>query len=112
MRIRVPPKRIRERFLIIYELEGCGKAVNYLTDYYDVARMRIVLDGRKVPKGCYGWYFKNKAHFTREGLKKRVILHELYHHLIEAKGYELRNRTEEKEANSFSRAFPLFLSEA
>jgi hypothetical protein len=50
---KAPPKNVRENFLIIYELEGCRRAVNYLTDYYGVARMRIVLDGRKVPK-AYG----------------------------------------------------------
>jgi hypothetical protein len=48
--VKLPPKRIREKFLIIYELEGCQKAVNYLTKYYDVRRMSIFLNGRKVGK--------------------------------------------------------------
>jgi hypothetical protein len=87
--IKLPPKRVREKFLIIYELEGCQKASDFLTEYYDVRKMRIILDGRRVSKKCYGLYFKNKAYFTREGLKKHVIMHELYHHLIEVKGFEL-----------------------
>jgi hypothetical protein len=45
--------------------------------------MKIFLEGRKVPKGCYSWYSENKAHFTKEGLKKQVVLHELYHHLFQ-----------------------------
>jgi hypothetical protein len=82
MRIRVPSKKIRERFLLIYELEGCQKAVNFLTEYYGVKRMRIVLDGKKVGKGYFGYYLKNRAYFTKRGLTKRIILHELYHHLV------------------------------
>jgi hypothetical protein len=105
MRIRIPSKRIRERFLIIYELNGCQKAVDFLTDYYGVRRMRIVLDGRRVPRKCRGVYFKNKACFKREGLKKRVILHETYHHLVEAKGLEMPIGKEEKEADGYSRNF-------
>ena len=29
MRIRVPSKKVREKFLLIYELEGCKEAVNF-----------------------------------------------------------------------------------
>jgi hypothetical protein len=101
MRIRIPPKKVREKFLIVYELEGCQKAVDYLTEYYGIRRMRIVLDGKRVGKGYSGCYLKNKAYFTKMGLTKRIILHELYHHLIEAKGLEMPVRKEEKEANSF-----------
>jgi len=103
--VKLPPKRVREKFLIVYELEGCQKAVNYLTKYYAVRRMRIVLNGRKVGKRCIGAYYENRAYFKKEGLKKSVVLHELYHHLVEAKGYELQNRIEEKEANSYARFF-------
>jgi hypothetical protein len=105
MRIRVPPKRIRERFLIIYELKGCQKAVNFLTDYYHVRRMRTVLDGRRVPRKCCGVYFENKACFKREGLKRRVVLHETYHHLVKAKGLEMPIGKEEKEANMYAKDF-------
>jgi hypothetical protein len=50
-------------------------------------------------------YFKNRAYFKREGLKRRIVLHELYHHLVEIKGYKLQNRIEEKEANNYTREF-------
>ena len=51
MKIKMPSKEIRGRFLLIYELEGCQKAVDFLTKYYGVRRMRIVLDGRRVGNG-------------------------------------------------------------
>jgi hypothetical protein len=105
--VKLPPKRVRAEFLIVYELEGCQKAVDFLTEYYGVNRMKIILDGRRVSKRCYGGYLKNKAYFTREGLKKRVVLHELYHHLVDSKGFELETRTEEKEANSYVQFFKI-----
>jgi hypothetical protein len=105
MRIRVPPKRIRERFLIIYELKGCQKAVNFLTAYYGVIKMRIVLDGRKVPKNYDGYYLQNKAYFTKRGLKSRAVLHELYHHLVESTELDIRLKKEEKEANYYALCF-------
>ena len=105
MRIRIPSKRIRERFLITYELEGCQKAVNFLTDYYGTGRIKIILNGKKVGKHNIALYYENKAYFTKKGLKKRTVLHELYHHLVEVKGYELKDRIEEKEANNYAREF-------
>jgi hypothetical protein len=103
--VKLPPKRIREKFLIIYELKGCQKAVDFLTEYYGVRRMRIVLDGRRVPRKCCGVYFENKACFKREGLKRRVVLHELYHHLVETKGLEVSIGKEEKEAELYAKSF-------
>jgi hypothetical protein len=105
MRIRVPRRKVRERFLIIYELEGCQKAVDFLTEYYGVKRMRIILNGRKVGNGDRACYFENKAYFTKRGLKKRTVLHELYHHLVEMKGLELPERIEEKQANRYASEF-------
>ena len=61
--------------------------------------MRIVLNGKKVDKKCLGVYLKNCAYFKKEGLKKHAVLHELYHHLVASKGFELSTRIEEKEAN-------------
>jgi hypothetical protein len=103
--IRVPPKRIREQFLIIYELEGCRKAADFLTEYYSVGRMAIILNGRKVGNGFIAQYFENKATFTKMGLKKRVVLHELYHHLVKEKGVELADRLEERQAISYASQF-------
>lgn len=57
MRIRVPSKKIRDRFLLIYELEGCQKAVDFLTKYYGVRRMKIKLNGRKVGNRWIASYF-------------------------------------------------------
>jgi hypothetical protein len=96
---------VRKRFLIIYELEGCQKAVDFLTEYYGVKRMRIILDGRKVGNGYIACYFENKAYFTKKGLKKKTILHEFYHHLTKIKGINITPREEEKEAGCFSRGF-------
>jgi hypothetical protein len=71
--------------------------------------MRIILNGRMVGKNksnrwiaCYN---KNKAFITKEGINKRVVLHELYHHLVECSGLELRSRVEEGEANNYARIF-------
>ena len=106
MGIRLPSKRIRERVLLIYELEGCQKAVDFLTKYYGVRRMKIMLNGRKVGNGDVAVYFDNKAYFTKKGLTKRTVLHELYHHLVYVNGLEMSQRTEEKAASSYARDFP------
>jgi DNA repair photolyase len=71
--VKLPPRRVRERFLVIYELEGCKKAVNYLSKYYGVRRMRIVLNGKKVGKWCLGMYLKNCAYFKKEGLTRKML---------------------------------------
>jgi hypothetical protein len=34
MKIRTPPKKIREESLLTYELKGAQEAVNLLTRYY------------------------------------------------------------------------------
>lgn len=67
--------------------------------------MRIILNGKKVGKWCLGLYLKNCAYFKKEGLKKHIVSHELYHHLVASKGFELAIRTEEKEANQYARLF-------
>jgi len=105
MRIRIPSKNIRERFLLIYELEGCRKAVDFLTKYYRVRSMRIVLNGRKVGNGDIAVYFQNRAYFTKRGLTKRTVLHELYHHLVYVNRLEIPRRVEERDANSYTRDF-------
>jgi hypothetical protein len=105
MRIRLPSKKIRERFLLVDELEGCQKAVNFLTKYYGVRRMKIVLNGRKVGNGDLAVYYQNKAYFTKRGLNKRTILHELYHHLVYVIGWDMTKTKEERAANSYARDF-------
>ena len=105
MKIRIPSKKICEKFNLTYELKGAQKGVDVLTEYYRVRRMRIILDGKKVTRGHEAHYFENKAYFTKKGLKKRNVLHELYHHLVYVSNLEIPERLEEKEANGFSRAF-------
>lgn len=105
MRIRIPRKKVRERFLLIYELKGCQKATDFLTEYYGVRRMKIILNGRKKGNGNTACYYENKAYFTKRGLNKRTALHELYHHLVDTEGLELSETMEEKDANSYARDF-------
>jgi hypothetical protein len=105
MRIKVPPRKIRERFFLIYELEGCRKAVDFLTEHCGVRQMKIELDGRKGGNGNIAIYFQNRAYFSKRGLKKRTVLHELYHHLVYVNGLEMPKSKEERDANSYSKAF-------
>jgi len=105
MRIRVPSKKIREEFLLIYELDGCRKAVDFLTKYYGVRPMRIILNGRKVGNGDFAIYFQNRAYFTKRGLNKRTILHELYHHLVYVNDLDMTKTKEEKSASSYAKDF-------
>ena len=67
--------------------------------------MQIILDGKIVGKAYVACYQNNRAYFKKEGLKKIVVLHEFYHHLIEHEGCNLTSRIEEKEANAYSRQF-------
>jgi hypothetical protein len=107
MLIRIPRKKVREKFLIIYELEGCQKAVDFLTEYYGVRRMKIILDGKRVgARKSNGWlacYSEGKAFFTKSGLNRKNILHEFYHFLVDMKGLEMSAREEEKEANNYAK---------
>ena len=105
MIIRVPSRKIRERFLLIYKLEGCQTAVDFLTKYYGVRKMRIVLNGRKVGKGYVAYYSQSRAYFTKRGLNKRTVLHELYHHLVYVNGLDMPQRMEERRAGSYARDF-------
>lgn len=105
MRIRVPPKRVREKFLLTYELEGCQKAVDFLTKYYGVRRMKIKFNGRKVGNRWVASYFQNRAYFSKRGLKKRTVLHELYHHLAYVNGLDVSKSKEERDANGYVRDF-------
>ena len=102
MRIRVPSKRVLERFRLTYELEGAQKALNVLTDYYRISKMKLIVNGRRVTRGCEGIYFEGVACFTKSGLNKQNILHELYHHNVENLGLEIPEKKEEIEARRFA----------
>lgn len=99
----IPSKRVIEKFLLTYELEGCQKAVNFLTKYYGIRRMRIVLNGRKVGNGDEACYDNCVAYFTKRGLNKSNVLHELYHHIAYVNEWNLSERREEIEANEYAR---------
>ena len=103
VKIRIPSKRIREKFHLTYELKGAQKGVDVLTEYYGIRRMKIIVDGRRVMKACDCDYYEGIACFTRKGLNKENVLHELYHHVVENKGIEMSWRKEEREANRFVR---------
>jgi len=105
MRIRIPSRKVRERFLITYELEGCQKAVDFLTKYYNARTMKIILNGRKVGNGDIAVYFKNKAYFTKRGLTRRTVLHELYHHLVYVNRLDMTKTREERTANGYAKDF-------
>ena len=78
----IPPKTICEEFSLVYELEGAQKATNILSNYYKIKRMKIIVDGRRVGKNNLACYVKNSSYFRRKGLKKKIVLHEFYHHLV------------------------------
>ena len=67
--------------------------------------MKIVLNGRKVGNNYVACYSENKAYFTKRSLRKIIILHEIYHHIVSEKALELPERIEEKEANLYSLKF-------
>jgi len=101
--IRIPSKRICEKFHLTYELKGAQKAVNALTEYYGIRRMKVILDGMRVMKGYPCDYFQGIATFTKKGLNRRNVLHELYHHVVEEMGIEMSEKKEERMANLFVR---------
>lgn len=78
----IPSKRVREEFSLVYELLGAQKAVDFLAKYYRVRRMKIVVDGRRVGRKYLAVYCDNIAYFKRHSLRKRIVLHEFYHHLV------------------------------
>ncbi len=84
---------------------GCQKAVDFLSKYYGVRRMKVVLDGRRVGNGDIACYFRNRAYFTKRGLTKRTVLHEFYHHLVSVNGQDIPNRLEEIDANTYAQNF-------
>jgi hypothetical protein len=103
MRIRIPTKRVLERFRLTYELEGAQKGVDVLTKYYRIPKMKLIVNGRRVTRGCDGVYFENIACFTKKGLNRQNVLHELYHHIIDNLRFEIPEQKEEQEACRFAR---------
>ena len=65
--------------------------------------MKIIVDGRRVGNKYVAEYYQNKAYFTKKALNKRNVLHELYHHIVEAYEMDISERKEEMEARRFVR---------
>jgi len=103
MKIRVPSKKVCEKFRLTYELKGAQKGVDFLTEYYKISKMKIIMDGRNVTRGCPCDYVENTACFTKNGLNNRNVLHELYHHVVENQELVIPEKKEEREANRFAR---------
>ena len=98
----IPSRKVCVEFFLTYELKGAQKAVNVLSRYYGIRRMKIVVDGRRVgnnDKACYDDYV---AYFKKRGLNKQNVLHEFYHHLAYIYDYEMSERAEEREANQYA----------
>lgn len=108
MKKLIPPKKVREEFLVTYELKGCQKAVDLLTGCYEIKRLKIILDGRRVGNGHEAIYFDCKAHFKKKTLNKDNVLHELYHHIVSMNGLDMSERSEERKANSYASKMSAF----
>lgn len=99
----IPSKKICEEFYLTYELKGAQKAVDVLSRYYGIRRMKIVVDGRRVgnnDKACYDEYV---AYFKKKELNKHNILREFYHHLAYIFDWEMSEKREEREANRYAK---------
>jgi hypothetical protein len=108
MRLRFPSRKACRLFHLTYELEGAQRAVNYLTRYYRVKRLKLVVDGRKViatraHKKYAAHYYRSRAYFVKKFLKRKIVLHELFHHLIDQKQITMPLRQEERDAERFAR---------
>ena len=99
----VPPKKVCEEFYLTYELKGAQKAVDLLSRYYGIRRMKIIVNGRMVGKGNEACYYECTAYFKKMGLNKRNVLHEFYHHFAKFYNLDLSDSKEERNANRYSR---------
>ncbi len=99
----IPPKKVREDFRLIYELKGAQKAVDMLSRYYGIRRMKIIVDGRKVGNSDDAVYYDYIAYFKKRKLNKRNVLHEFFHHLAFVYDLDLSDSGEEREASKFSK---------
>lgn len=73
-----------------------------MTRHYGVKRMKTVLNGKKVGNGDEACYDRNVAYFTKIGLNKSNVLHELYHHIAYVTEWDMGERREEREANKYA----------
>jgi hypothetical protein len=67
--------------------------------------MQIILDERIVEKKCVACYLNNRAYFKKEGFRKKIALHEFYHHLVELSTMKFPTSLEEKNYNNYAHEF-------
>jgi len=101
----IPSRKVREEFRLMYELKGAQKAVDMLSRYHGIRRMRIVVNGRKVGNNDDACYYDYVAYFKKRGLNKRNVLHEFFHHLAYIFDLGYSDSREESEANGFAKRF-------
>ena len=101
--IVIPSKRFCERFYLTYELKGAQRAVDLLSRYYGIRRMKIVVDGRRVGNSDQACYEEHVAYFKKKRLNKRNVLHEFYHHHAYFYEWDMSDKREEREANWYRR---------
>ena|SRR3972149_8108264 len=101
MKRLIPSRKVRENVLLTYELKGAQKGVDLLAGYYDIRRMKIILDGKRVGRGYEACYDKFIGYFTKKGFHRKNVLHEFYHHLAFVCNFNMENNEEEKAANNF-----------
>ncbi len=99
----IPSKKVCEDFRLVYELKGAQKAVDMLSRYYGIRRMKIVVDGRKVGNTEDACYCDYVAYFKKRRLNKRNVLHEYFHHLAFVYDLDLSDSREEREANRYAK---------
>ena len=99
----IPSRKVREEFHLTYELKGAQRAVDLLSRYYGIRRMKIIVDGRRVGNNYQDCYEEHVAYFKKKGLNKRNVLHEFYHHLAYLFDWDISERKEEKQASWYSR---------
>ena len=99
----IPSKKAREDFRLTYELKGAQKAVDFLSRYYGIRRMKIIVDGRKVGNSDDACYYDYVAYFKKRELNRRNVLHEFFHHLAFLYELDLSDSREEREANRYVR---------
>ena len=99
----IPSRKVCEEFHLTYELKGAQKAIDLLSRYYGIRRMKIVVDGRRVGNTDKACYYEFVAYFKKKELNKRNVLHEFYHHLAYVLELDMSEIKEEREANRHSR---------
>jgi hypothetical protein len=105
VKIRTPSKKVCSEFRLAYELNGAQKGVDVLTGYYGIRRMKVVVDGRRISKkkSWQAEYCRGKGYFKKRRLNRRLVLHELYHHVVECMELDMTRTQEESLANEFAR---------